>query len=72
MEIISIRKAGKRVSPSREFTEYIGNETQNGFTSENETRTSLRVGIGMAYGFTSGDSVTYGNSVTYRNNFVIL
>jgi hypothetical protein len=25
--------------------------------------------MGMTYGFTSGDSITYGNSVTYRNNF---
>jgi hypothetical protein len=32
MEIISIRKVGKRVSPSRGFTKYIGNETGNGFT----------------------------------------
>jgi hypothetical protein len=32
-------------------------------------RTSLQVGMGMTYGFTSGDSITYGNSVTYRNNF---
>ena len=71
MEIISTRKVGKRVSPSREFTEYIGNETQNGFTSKNETRTSLQVGIRMACGFTSGGSVTYRDSVTYRNNFVI-
>jgi hypothetical protein len=35
MEIISTRKVGKRVSPSREFTEYIGNETGNGFAGQN-------------------------------------
>jgi hypothetical protein len=42
MEIISTRKVGKRVSPSREFTEYIGNETRNDFAGQN------RAGNGFA------------------------
>jgi hypothetical protein len=44
MEIISTRKVGKRVSPSREFTEYIRNETRNGFAGQN----------GAGNGFTGG------------------
>jgi hypothetical protein len=35
MEIISTKKVGKRVSLSREFTEYIKNETGNGFVGQN-------------------------------------
>jgi hypothetical protein len=36
MEIISTRKVGKRVSPSRVFTEYIGNENGTGLRVEIE------------------------------------
>ena len=38
------RNVGKRASPSREFTEYIGNETGNGFAGQN----------GAGNGFTGG------------------
>jgi hypothetical protein len=38
MEIISTRKVGKRVSLSREFTEYIRNETRNDFAGQNGAR----------------------------------
>jgi hypothetical protein len=49
MEIISTRKVGKRVSLSREFTEYIGNETGNGFAGQNGAgNVQVRVGPGMA------------------------
>ena len=47
MEIISTRKVGKRVSPSREFTEYIGNETGNGFAGQNEAGNGFTSGIGL-------------------------
>jgi hypothetical protein len=49
MEIISTRKVGKRVSPSREFTEYIANETGNGFAGQNGAgNAQVRMGPGMA------------------------
>jgi hypothetical protein len=46
MEIISTRKVGKRVSPSREFTEYIGNETGI-FVGQNGARNGFTGGIGL-------------------------
>jgi len=49
IEIISTRKVGKRVSPSREFTDYIGNETRNGFVGQNGAgNAQVRMGPGMA------------------------
>ena len=43
MEIISTRKVGKRISPSRVFTEYIGNETRA------SSLNALGMRMGLAY-----------------------
>jgi hypothetical protein len=49
IEIISTRKVGKRVSPSRVFTEYIGNEneTGNGFAGQNGAGNGFTGSIGL-------------------------
>jgi hypothetical protein len=47
IEIISNRKVGKRVSPSRVFTKYIGNETRNSFAGHNGARNGFTSGIGL-------------------------
>jgi len=57
IEIISTRKAGKRVSPSRVFTEYIRNET--GVCEwEWEWLTALRVVIASHIGTASYIGIT--------------
>ena len=55
IEIISTRKVRKRVSPSREFTEYIRNETGNSFAGQN----------GAGNGFAGRNGA--GNSFAGRN-----
>jgi len=65
MEIISTRKVGKRVSPSREFTEYIGNETGNGFAGRNRAGNDFAGRNGAGNGFAGPNRA--GNSFVGQN-----